>query len=80
MPSYVQVNRGDFVLQLAPRWAEQDPNPDNLVRLGQTLMAITGSTRDRDRTGSDRKREEAIAEAEESLSTAIKEDATNLNA
>ena len=80
MPSYVQISRGDFVLQLARRWAEEDPNPDNLVRLGQTLMAITGSTRDRDRTRPNETREEAITEAEEALSQAIEEDPTNLNA
>ncbi len=80
MPEYVRGNRADFVLQLARRWAEKDPTPDNLVRLGQTLMAIAGSGRIPTSLASGNAVEKAIAEAEVALSTAIEKDATNLGA
>lgn len=77
MPQYVSGDKSDYVLQLARRWAQSDPTPDNLVRLGQTLLTIASSSRAKATLQSP---EAAIDEAEQAFEAAIAGDPGNVSA
>lgn len=80
MPQYVRGDRSVDALEIARRWAEQDPTPENLVRLGQTLMTIVGSGRTEDVFSSDQAVAEVVDQAEQAFTAAIRDDPENVDA
>ncbi|QDS96109.1 Transmembrane exosortase (Exosortase_EpsH) [Roseimaritima multifibrata] len=74
MPQFVQRDRSEYVLDLARRWAEDDPTPENLTRLGQTLSLVAISRRANLKDGEDAEPVDLLlSEAEAVLERSIAE-------
>lgn len=80
MPQYVRGDRSRDALEIAERWAAEDPTPENLVRLGQTLMTIAGSGRTEDVVTGDEAVGQAVDQAEQAFTSAIRDDPENVEA
>ena len=81
MPQYVLGDRSRYVLDLARNWAADDPSPENLVRLGQTLMTIAGTGRSAQVFDNRDPDSDVVADqADQAFARAIEQDPGNLEA